>query len=73
MNHYKGQCSTCFGDLESDNSCFYCEPVNPNGFYVYDMEGEQIAYLNATNILEARKEAQSITGMDIDDLSIERA
>lgn len=43
------------------------------GFYVYDANGEQIAYVNATDILEAYKEAEFVTGLTQDDLSVERA
>lgn len=43
------------------------------GFYVYNASGEQIGYVNATDILEAYKEAAIITGIDANDLSVERA
>lgn len=43
------------------------------GFYIYNDEGENIGYVNAVDILEAYKEAAAITGLDADELSVERA
>lgn len=46
---------------------------NETGFYVYDENGQQIAYVNATDILAAYKEAESVTGLTRNALSVERA
>lgn len=48
------------------------ENTQMNGFYVYDENGDQIAYVYATDILEAYKEAEAVTGIDRDALSVER-
>lgn len=47
--------------------------TNTTGFYIYDATGEQIGYVNATDILDAYKQAEQITGIPSDDLSVERA
>ena len=47
--------------------------TNSTGFYVYNEDGEQISYVNATDILEAYKEAEMITGIPRNELSVERA
>jgi len=46
---------------------------NENGFYVYNAQGEQISYVNALDILEAYEEAEAVTGIDREELSVERA
>jgi hypothetical protein len=43
------------------------------GFYVYDEQGDNIAYVRATDILEAYKEAEAVTGINRDELSVERS
>lgn len=46
---------------------------NDTGFYVYNENGEQIAYVNAADILDAYREAEAVTGLKRNELSVERA
>lgn len=41
-------------------------------YYVYDETGQQLCCVRATDILEAYKEAALVTGINADDLSVER-
>jgi hypothetical protein len=46
---------------------------NDTGFYVYDETGKQVAYVNARDILDAYREAEFVTGINRNMLSVERA